>query len=68
MKYAKVGQIALRRPDGSFCEAVPIYKDIDERDAAVAQSTGRDIAEIFLEKMEKVGAVHKKLRGRSPLV
>lgn len=63
-RYEQVGVMALRRPDGSFCESTPIYKALDDREAAAADQTAIDLASIFLAKMKEVGAVQDAIRKR----
>ena len=63
-EYVQVGVMALRNPDGTFQPSVPIYREVDERDRAVAERTFKDVAAIFAEKYYKVKKAHEKLNNK----
>ena len=62
MSYKQVGVIALRRPDGSFCESIPIYKETTPADEVIAERSMRDITDIFLEKFREVAKSNQEIQ------
>lgn len=52
-EYIQIGETALRAPDGSFLESVPLYVKAEDVGEDAEERLISDIGRLFAAKMEK---------------